>query len=246
VEVKPASDTDDPSLMTCRATVRSSKGTLIFEQEDWGIEIDPITGRDVNGDGIPDAVLVSFSGGAHCCWSYYIISLGKRPGLIAKFENQASASFQDLRRDGKVQIVVRDGTFDFDFGLSHAFSPFPLLIVQLHGSTFQDVSAGFRALYEKEIQRERSQLNPESLQEFARSHSSEGLDSADHEAIECSILLMALDYLYAQRTRDARNVLDEFWPVESREQTWQEMIRGYCSGLRSQLRVNVKPPCESR
>jgi transglutaminase-like putative cysteine protease len=53
---------------------------MVFEHDEWGMEIDPITGKDVNGDGYPDAVLVSFSGGAHCCWTYHIVSLGKNPG----------------------------------------------------------------------------------------------------------------------------------------------------------------------
>jgi hypothetical protein len=79
VEVKPI-QADVPNLMICRATIRFAEGKIVFQHEEWGMEIDPITGKDVNGAGCPDAVLVSFSGGAHCCWTYHIFSLGKTLG----------------------------------------------------------------------------------------------------------------------------------------------------------------------
>ena len=84
VEVKPI-EADVPNSMVCRATIRSAEGKIVFEHEEWDIEMDPITGKDVNGDGYADAVLVSYSGGAHCCWTYHIVSLGRNPGLIAEF-----------------------------------------------------------------------------------------------------------------------------------------------------------------
>src|SRR5262249_38454535 len=69
VEVKPKAGRVSED-MTCHATVTSPQGEIVYEKDDWGMEIDPVTGKDVNGDEQPDAVLVSFSGGAHCCWTY--------------------------------------------------------------------------------------------------------------------------------------------------------------------------------
>ena len=133
VEVKPIQDPDDPDYMTCRATVRSAEGKTVFEHTESGIEINPITGKDVNGDGYPDAVLVSFSGGAHCCWTYHIVSLGKNPGLIGEFENR-STSLEDLHGDGTVEILIRDGSFDEGFGLMHSFFALPTAYCSLKGN----------------------------------------------------------------------------------------------------------------
>ncbi len=157
IEVRPVPDLDEGML--CHASVTSPKGETIYSSDDWGVEIDAVTGKDVNGDGEPDAVLVSFSGGAHCCWIYHVISLGKKPGLIREFENQDTASFEDLKGNGQIEIVIRDGTFDSGLGLVHAFSVFPLLIVQLRGSEFHDVSSNFWPVFKKEIQKERAGLN---------------------------------------------------------------------------------------
>jgi hypothetical protein len=245
VEVKPAQDPESPNSMTCRATIRSAEGKIVFEHDEWGIEIDPITGKDVNGDGYADAVLVSFSGGAHCCWTYHIVSLGKNPGLIVEFENRSTASFEDLNGDGRVEILIRNGGFDEGFGLSHPFSPFPLLIVRLNGTKFEDVDTKFWPVFEKEIRAERSKIRNKYLREFLKSNPYEIHDSLDYLDTEYRVLAIVLDYLYAGREREARGVLGELWPVEFQGRAWEEMVSGYCSGLRARLELSVNHACRT-
>ena len=36
-----------------------------------------LTGTDVNGDGLPDVVVSAWSGGAHCCYSSGVYSVGE-------------------------------------------------------------------------------------------------------------------------------------------------------------------------
>jgi hypothetical protein len=243
VEVGPAADPDNVGHMTCRATIVSPKGQVVFESNAWGMEIDPITGQDINGDGQPEAVLVSFSGGAHCCWTHHIISLGKKPGLLREFENGATASFKDLRGNGQIEILVRDDRYDGAFGLDHAFSVFPLLTVELKGSEFNDVGSYFWPVYEKEIQQERSKLNDQQLQQFLRSNPDEVHDDLDYLRTKSSILLIVLDYLYAGRPEEAQRVLRESWPKDSQEGTWKDIVSGFCSGLRARLGLEATPLC---
>jgi len=243
VDVKPIPDPTVPGHMDCHVSVTSPQGKVVYEDSDWGMEIDPITGSDINGDGQPSAVLVGFSGGAHCCWTYHIISLGKKPGLIREFENRAPASFKDLQGNGQVEILIRDGSFDEGFGLDHAFSVFPLLIVQLKGTKFQDVGPEFWPVFEAEIQQARDKLTNQQLQEFLRSNPYEPHDDLDYQKTRSTILLIVLDYLYAGRHDEAKKVLGELWPPASQQRTWKEMVGGYCSGLRAQLGLESNPPC---
>lgn len=243
VEVEPIPDPTVRGYMACHASVTSPQGKVVYEDSNWGMEIDPITGSDVNEDGQPEAVLVSFSGGAHCCWTYHIISLGKKPGLIREFENRAPASFKDLRGDGQVEILIRDGTFDEGFRLSHPFSPFPLLVVQLKGTRFRDVGPEFWPVFEKEIQEERGKLRDQQLQEFLHSNPYESHDDLDYQRTRSAVLLIVLDYLYAGRHEEAKKVLGELWPPVSQQQTWKEMVSGYCADLRARLGLGSSPPC---
>lgn len=243
VEVKPAPDGHVPDYVTCKATILSPHGKTVFEDDDWGIEIDPITGRDVNGGGGPDVVFENFSGGAHCCWDYKIISLGSKPGLVGEFENRAPASFKDLAGDGKVEILIRDGSFDEGFGLAHPYSPFPLLIVRLNGTTFEDVGAKFWPQYEKEIGVERGKLKEKDVRAFLQLNPTEIHDDEQYFDTEYRILAIALDYLYAGRAAESRRFLNESWPKQYEEKAWGEMVDGYCSGLRSELKLAVPRSC---
>jgi len=244
VEVGPAADPDNVGHMTCHASIVSPKGQVVYESNAWGMEIDPITGQDINGDSQPEAVLVSFSGGAHCCWTYHIISLGKKPGLLREFENGATASFRDLRGNGQIEILVRDDRYDGAFGLDHASSVFPLLIVELKESQFNDVASHFWPIYEKEIQEEGSKLNDRHLQEFLHSNPDEVHDDLDYLGTKSSILLIVLDYLYAGRPEEGHTVLRKLWPKDSQERTWKDMLSGFCSGLRARLGLETsQPPC---
>lgn len=242
IEVQPVAAPDEPGGMTCRATITSPQGKVVYEQSDWGMEIDPITGKDINGDGQPDAVLVGFSGGAHCCWTYHFISLGQTPGLIREFENQASASFKDLRGDGQIEILIQDGDYDFGFGLDHALSVFPLLIVQLNGSTFKDVGTEFWPVFDKEIRQERDKLNSQRSYDFLNTIPNEPHDDS-YLNTKSSVLLIVLNYLYSGRPKEAKATLGQLWPPDSQEQTWKEMLTGYCSGVRASLGVDLNPPC---
>jgi hypothetical protein len=247
VEVAPtAQNIDDPGSGTCHATIRSPQGETVFEETEWGIEIDPVTGQDVNGDGQPDAVLASYTGGAHCCWTYHIIPLGKQPWVVRDFGSQTPASFQDLEGDGRIEILIRDGEFDGGFGLNHVFSVFPLMILRLHGTKFEDVTAQFWRILEKEIQDEHSKLNPQKVQKFLRSDPNEIHDDLDYLGTKSAILSIVLDYLYAGRPEEARRVLGELWPKLYQEQTWEEILKGYCSGFRAKLGLALSSPCPAK
>lgn len=246
VEVKPVPDPDDPDSMICQAIIRSPHGETVFEYQEWGIEIDRITGRDVNGDGFADAVLWGYSGGAHCCWTYFIISLGKNPGLVAKIENSSSASFRALGGNGKVEILIREGEFDEAFGLSHPFSPFPLLIVHLDGSRFEDVGPKFWNLYKQEIQAQRAKLKDNELRQFLKSNPTEIHDSTGYLETECRVLEISLSYLYAGRAAESRKTLNSLWPPEYQQETWTQMIHGYCSGLRADLQLQSNSLCTNQ
>jgi hypothetical protein len=244
VDVKPIQDPNDHASKTCRATIRSAEGKTVFKHSEWGIEIDPATGKDVNGDGYADAVLVSFSGGAHCCWTYYVVSLGRNAGLLAKFENRSTASFEDLNEDGRIEILIRDGGFDEGFGLSHAFSPFPLLIVRLNGTKYEEIGSQFWPVFEKEIREQRGKLSDKHLREFRQSNPDEIHDDLNYLETKYRVLIIVLDYLYAGRAGEARRVLGELWPKEYQEQTWEQMVNGYCSYLPAQLELRTNAVCK--
>jgi hypothetical protein len=189
------------SAARCQATVRDANGKVIFSRVDSGAAILSITGKDVNGDGQPDAVFEAWSGGAHCCYTYWIVSLGDRPGLIREIYNNDPIKFRDLKRDGRIELVTTDGAFDYFDDLSFGYSPFVEVIMRLEGKKLFPVGPEFWPRYNRVIRDKMVDLQPDVLREFriARREDFHG----DWEETKSNIFLVALCYLYGGRENEA-------------------------------------------
>jgi hypothetical protein len=93
--------------------------------------------RDLNSDGIPDWAVISWSGGAHCCRTLHIISLGEEPILVdsLKLEHSPFLGFEDMDGDGQVELTVDDWTFAY-WNAPFALSPAPKIILSLRADGF--------------------------------------------------------------------------------------------------------------
>ena len=73
---------------------------------DQASAIEPLTGTDINGDGYPEAIIETYSGGAHCCFGTQVYSLGEEPKLILKKpESNAGGQFKDLDNDLRLDKI---------------------------------------------------------------------------------------------------------------------------------------------
>ncbi|MBN1364560.1 MAG: hypothetical protein JW976_07135 [Syntrophaceae bacterium] len=97
-----------------------------------GIVKTPAPGTDINGDGIPEIIIEQYSGGAHCCYSYDIFSLGKKLRLIDSLDGTHSTfDFEDLDGDGKYEAIGTDFVFVYWAGLfGFPDSPAPGIILR--------------------------------------------------------------------------------------------------------------------
>jgi hypothetical protein len=192
----------------CAARIVDPTGTIVFKAYDHGMEIVPVSGRDLNNDGEPEAVFEGYSGGAHCCWTYWIVSLEKKPRLVARMYNERGVGFEDLKNDGRIVIATMDGRFDYFDDLSHASTVFPSVYLRLDGNYLTDVSFEFWPEYQREIDEARSKLTPADVMGFRR----QGRKYPAAEEIERLILTIVLANLYGGHTQEAWKVLDELWP----------------------------------
>ncbi len=99
----------------------------IHREEEWRWEIGrhhPKSGTDVTGDGSPDVVLTEYSGGAHCCFTYYIFELREPLNRIKLYTGDGLASFEELDELPGLELVVSDDNFTY-WTKGFAGSPFP-------------------------------------------------------------------------------------------------------------------------
>ena len=216
---------------TCRAQLIDSGNKVVFSRSDSAFSI-VLVDKDVNGDGIPDLVFEGFSGGAHCCWTYYVVSLGKTPGLIRKFENERGASFILNKSTGRIEIATMDGAFDyFDF-LSHGETPFPLVYLSLEGKSLTDISKTHLAGYDREIKKAKTQLDSKGMGQFRSVAKVDDLASGDFNRHMAAVVLqIAFAYLYSGRKELAHRALKEMWPTFDQERIWKLILLTRSQGI---------------
>ena len=88
-----------------------------------------LTGTDINGDGFPDLVVSAWSGGAHCCYSTAVYSVGQdvKPILVLETGNCGPGEFEDLDGNGTREFITCDDRWAYIY-CSFADSPFPRVV----------------------------------------------------------------------------------------------------------------------
>lgn len=211
----------------CRAAVLSPKGEAIFSDEEWDISLDK-KDIDINRDGRADLVLRGYSGGAHCCWTYRIITPSRRPALLKKLENERHIQFED--HDGAVTLVAQDGKFDYFDGLCHACTAFPDIYLKMDGDRIIDVSPQYLSHYDDEIKSARLKLIHEHLEDFLSAKNPEQMLNAGQD-IKPLVLTVVLAYLYSGREPQAWKTLDEMWPAFDRQRIKKLILKTRAEGL---------------
>lgn len=218
----------------CRVRIRDHDKKTVFTETNWGFAV-ALVGQDVNDDGFPDLVLEGYSGGAHCCWTYYIVSLAGKPGLIRRFDNDRPASFEP-DKTGRIEIKALDGAFDyFDF-LSHAETVFPSVYLRLEGDKFLDVSHNHLTEYDRQIQAARKQLTPQSIEYFRSATTREEIANSPNRELARPILTIVLAYLYSGRKTKAQQEFQKMWPVFDQDVEWKMILETRKQGVLSYTR----------
>lgn len=213
----------------CRAVVLSPKGEPVFTDEEWDISLDQ-KDVDINRDGHADLVLRGYSGGAHCCWTYSIITPAKRPALQKKIENQRHVEFEELNHDGAITLIAQDGSFDYFDGLCHACSVFPELYLKVEAEKIIDISPQYRSHYDDEIKAARFKLIHEPLEHFTAARNENQMSNAE-ENVKPLVLTIVLSYLYSGREDQAWKALNEMWPRFDRQRIKKLILETRSKGL---------------
>ncbi len=158
-------------------------------------------GKDITGRGIPDLVVSEWTGGAHCCFNYYVFELGERFQQIAKLEVRDAdlSHFEDLDNDGKLEFVTNDFTFAY-WNSSFAESPAPEVILSFREGTY------------KLVVRLMSKPVPEGnvLKEKAKQVREDRSWKEGNPPVE--LWKTMLDLIYTGNADAAWKLLDKSWP----------------------------------
>lgn len=108
---------------------------------DWGLVVGTLARKaaaggsnlpppeiDLTEDGVPDLVVESYSGGAHCCWVFTIVQVGDAPAIMGRVEAANGGKWQQDAQTGRWLLVIGDSTFDY-WNAPHSASPIPRVVL---------------------------------------------------------------------------------------------------------------------
>ena len=85
--------------------------------------------RDIVGNSTPELVFASFSGGAHCCYTTYILELADPVATLWEFNTESNNVIMvDINNDGTLELRAWDPAFHY-WKTSYATSPSPEVIL---------------------------------------------------------------------------------------------------------------------
>lgn len=202
---------DPTALRNDRFTLRGRSNVLLDVEDQWitlgeqyfgstdSRTLAPI--QDFNNDGVLELTVIAYSGGAHCCYTAFIIELSDPPNVAAVID--ARNGLGGVSVNGEILLNISDQTFDY-WNAPHAGSPFPSVFYRLRN-------------HRLEVALER--MTPEVLLKL-----DDPIDlEAQPAAIRASMTPAAsplnplmwagmLDRLYAGQTEDAWVFFDACWP----------------------------------
>jgi len=229
----------------CRAIIADGKDNLLAVVDGWAIAParsagEAVSRLDLNGDGVSDVVLEGYSGGQHCCWTYWFALAGAKP-VVRQVESAQTAAF--LRgADGGLDIVLRDSAFD-DFDGVKGQVVAPPVVLRFAGTSLVDVSAKRAELYDLEIRHAEQELGPALRARLMAVRNSDELSRAARE--QALALRIVLNYLYSGRGDQAWRAVTNLWPQFDQQRIVEEIRHAYRMGIPEVLKAGAPPSPEA-
>ena len=89
--------------------------------------------KDLTGDKVQDVIVQTYSGGAHCCFADYVLSLGTTFEVFDTLNH--AGKWGDRDHDGLADVLVADLTLDY-WKLPHSDSPMPVIVMEASAKGF--------------------------------------------------------------------------------------------------------------
>jgi hypothetical protein len=208
---------------SCKFEVHDARGRLVASGSDHTVEALPE--MYVLRIGSNDLVIETSSGGAHCCWTYFIATQVGTPRLAAKIENAERIDFLDYRGIELNDLVTHDGGFiDFE-QMPYSVVPLPTVYIRFVRGKATDVGSIFKLQYDQEIEQARARIKPDALQYF---HSRNIYDDVE---LASNVLRIVLAYLYSGREEQAWKELADMWPPADLERIKGEILKARAKGI---------------
>ena len=212
ISLGPARDSqgDEP----CTAAIYNRAGHVVYRTSGFSVIFDENhTGQDFDGDGKPEVVFVTDTGGGmHCCWAYNVISLSPKPHKLFDIDPPGAVRFAKDER-GKMLIWQRmAGPYGFT---SMSMTPFAEEVFRVHQGKLVDATPEFCSRIFSDENEDYRRWNTYLTPERIKGMQSTANTGADNEEIVSALLSRALQHVFCRQFDAAVSDLN-LWPEANR------------------------------
>lgn len=176
--------------------------------------------------------------------TYQIYALKKPPHLLREIAGGDSYSAADTTMDGHIAIWTHDAKVidGFENIPLSSFDFPPIVVLRFEKHRLMDVSAEFRAEFDRQIAAVKAQLTPQQLSAFKASDGTLAATSTSeveelHKLMTAKIgvLEMVFAYLYSGREDKAWQTLQKDWPAADYDRIRAAITAAHAHGILSQV-----------
>jgi hypothetical protein len=198
----------------CTAAIYNRSGHVVFRTTGFGVIFDENhTGQDFDGDGKPEVVFITDTGGGnHCCWAYNVISLSPKPRKLFDIDAAGAVQFE---KDSQGKMVIWQRTAGPYGFTSMARAPFAEKVLRVREGKLVDATPEFcpRIFSDgnEDYQAWKRNLTPEKIKTLQSTSTARG----ESEDIISDLLSRALQHVFCRQFDAALDDLD-LWPEATR------------------------------
>jgi hypothetical protein len=207
----------------CTAAIYRADGKVVYRTTGFNVVFDAEhTGLDFDGDGKPEVVFKTDSGGGnHCCWAYNIISLSPKPRHLFDIDEQGAVRFE---KDQRGRLIIWKGTGGPYGFTSMARQPFAEKVLQVRDGKLSDITPEYCGVIfgdQSEDSRDwKEALTDANLERLRKT----GESDWNNEDIVSALLSKALQHVFCRQFDEAVKELDR-WPAPSRAKMKQDFAQ---------------------
>lgn len=184
---------------------------------DFATNFHPLSGEDINGDGAPDTIIETYTGGANCCYATVAYSLVDfTPEIILKSPvSSCPGTFTTLDEDASLEYLRCDSRFAYAYCPLDAL-PVLQVVDTLIDGMYQPANTRFPSIHADRV--------PEHTRRAAQSLTAPGSFGEWDGTNKCGVLPLLLDYIYMGETTAAWNALHQYYKFDDRVEFWADIF----------------------
>lgn len=190
------------------------------------VSVNLLSGRDITGEGNPDLIIETYSGGAHCCLQYFVIDLGEFfiTKQLQTRESNCPGEFKDLDHDGSYEFITCDDILAYTY-CSFAATPLPTVILKFRpGVGYVPATPDYRTFFDitTRIIADTS-LAEQGQVQFTNPQNVDLTSKAEY--FLCPAIQVALDHLYTGDYERAEQEFMRLYQFPDSNEVWNEIYR---------------------